>query len=122
MILLYYLYLTSRYKGVTNWGIRLSKANILSLFILELCFFLLLLLNFKLTKDPLMADSFAYRYMFIYPRGVLPLILLSSISDRLFHFGDPQIICFIVVIATDYIALRVFSSMFKTSPPQSDSN
>jgi hypothetical protein len=108
MLLVYWIYQCLKYRGGLNFRIALSKRQILFLILSELLLFSVLFLLYYLNRDPYTANSFAWQNMFFYFRGVLPVMALNSLDDRIFRFlSDPTWECLIAVLIIDYIALLI---------------
>jgi len=110
MLLVYWLKQSISYKGNLNYGIALSKKQILFLLLSESLLFLLLFLLYYFNQSPDTANSFAWQNIFLYFRGVLPVMALTSIDDRTFRFlSNPTWECLITAIIVDYLVLLVAS-------------
>jgi|SRR6516162_9942673 hypothetical protein len=114
MILVYWIIQSLRYQGRRNFGLGLSRKQLLALLVMEVVWFLALYLFYLISQSPNTADSFAWRNMFLYFRGVVPIIGLAAINDHTFRFlNDPTWECFVMVLVVDYIFLLLVSIIKK---------
>jgi hypothetical protein len=110
MLLVYWILQSLKHRGSLNFGIALNKRQILFLVLSEMLLFSILFLLYYLNQDPDTANSFAWQNMFLYFRGILPVIALNSLAERTFRFlSNPTWECLIAVLIIDYIALLITS-------------
>jgi hypothetical protein len=103
-----------KYRGGLNFGIALSKRQIVFLILSEMILFSVLFLLYYLNQNPDTANSFAWQNMSFYFRGVLPVMALNSLDDRIFSFlSNPTWECLIAILIIDYIALLITTTFKK---------
>ncbi|HEY0261770.1 MAG TPA: hypothetical protein VGB95_02005 [Chitinophagales bacterium] len=110
--------LVFQYKGEKTFGLRLSKKQILWLFVIELFGFVIMYVSFEVHKSPDVADGFAWHYSIIYARGVMILLLFTSINDKIFSAKDPVFTCFISALIFDYFLLLLCSTIMSFIKPK----
>lgn len=114
MLLIYWIRQCINYKDNLNYGIALSKKQILLLLLSEALLFLLLFLLYYFNQSPDTANSFAWQNIFLYFRGVLPIMALTSLDDRTFRFlSNPTWECLIAAIIIDYLVLFITTKLKK---------
>jgi len=112
MILIYWIIQSFKYKGHQNFGLALTKKQLLALLTMEIVWFSILYIYYYFSATPDTADSFAWRNALLYFRGVLPVIGLSSINDHFFRFpSNPTWECLIIVLVLDYIFLWIVARL-----------
>ena len=103
-----------RYNSQNHLGLALSWRQIFQVLLTELMLFMALYLLYYISIDPDAANSFASSNIFLYSRGVLPIIALTEISDDRFFFTvDPTWQCLVSVLILDYIVLALATVFFK---------
>ena len=113
MILIYWIYQSYKYNGELNYGVALSKKQIPKLIISQLVLFIGLFLLYYFSQNSDTANSFAWQNILLYFRGILPMVVLTFLSDRTFRFlSNPTLECLIMAFIIDYIAL-IFVKLIK---------
>ena len=108
MLLIFWLTQVKKYTGFTHIGIGLSWKQLLLLLLSEFLLFSVLYFLYFLSIDSTVANSFAWQNLFLYARGVLPILAIAAIDDKTFHFvNNPTWECLIVVLIIDYIVLSI---------------
>ena len=103
-------------------GLNQTKKSISVLLVTEIIFFLILIFFLK-KPDPNIAGqgSFGWIYMFIYEKGIFPILISAEYING--SFGDKidnnfQMLYLITALLMDYIILKIFSPktirLFKT--------
>ncbi len=110
-VLIIWCVLVFKYKGINTLLLKLSKNQIIALVSIEVTLFIAMYVNYETYKSLDLADSFAWHYLIIYARGVLPIVGLASINDKVFGFKDPLLSCLIVGLTVDYIVLLICSKI-----------
>jgi hypothetical protein len=114
MILIYWIIQSLSYKGPQHLGLALSRKQLLALLAMEITWFSILYLFYYFNQHADTADSFAWRNVFLYFRGVLPLLGLISIDDHFFKFlSNPTWECLLVALILDYLILWMISKYKK---------
>ena len=94
-------------------GLNQTKKSILLLLLIEIIFFLILIFSLKGHDDNIAGiDSFAWMYMFIYEKGIFPLLIPAEIIDG--NWGDIidrnyQFLFLMMALLMDYILLKFIS-------------
>lgn len=104
-VLIYWCILVFKHKREKSFLLRLNKKQVIVFIIIEVFLFVMMYLNYKIYKITNIADGFAWHYSIIYARGVLPMIALASINDRVFNFTDPIFSCLGIGLIVDYFIL-----------------
>ena len=108
MILVYWILKSLTYKGNLHYGIALSIKQIALLLLSEIALFGILFLLYYINQELNTANSFASQNIFLYFRGVLPIMALASLDDKTFGFlSNPIWECLIAALIIDYIALLI---------------
>ena len=110
-ILILWIVFVFKHKGSKTLFIRLTTKQIIWLVSIEVVLFLIMYLNYEMTKSIDVADDFAWHYSITYARGVLPLAGLASLSDKIFTVKDPVFSCLVVGLIMDYIILFLFTKL-----------
>ena len=92
-------------------GLPQTKKSLLTLLLTEIAFFItLILLLDKPNPNIAGQGDFGWTYLFIYEKGILPVIGLIEINDPLFHtLGKHSIAFFITALMMDYLLLKFIS-------------
>ena len=91
-------------------GLRQTRKSLLTLLIVEIAYFTLLILLLN-APDPNVAGqgSFAWMYMFLYEKGIFPLLTISEnfnpISDAIID-KDYRWLYLLTALLMDYIILK----------------
>jgi|SRR5882672_1583244 len=88
-----------------------TPKSLLTLLIIEIVFFLVLVLLLdKPNPDVAGQGDFDWTYLFVYDKGIFPIIGLTEIDDHLFNnLGNYKISFFISALIVDYILLYLIS-------------
>jgi hypothetical protein len=94
-------------------GLNQTRKSLIILLFIEVIFFLALLFLLK-KPDPNIAGrgSFGWMYMFIYEKGIFPILIPAEYIDG--NLGDKidnnyQVLYLITALSMDYIVLKIFS-------------
>ena len=94
-------------------GLRQTRKSLLTLLIVEIAYFTLLILLLD-KPDPNVAGqgSFAWMYMFLYEKGIFPLLTITEnfnpISDAIID-KDYKWLYLLTALLMDYIILKLIS-------------
>jgi hypothetical protein len=110
-ILISWIVFVFKHQGTKTLFIRLTTKQIIWLVGIEVILFLIMYLNYEMTKSADVADDFAWHYSITYARGVLPLAGLASLNDKIFTIKDPVFSCLVVGLIMDYIILFLFTKL-----------
>ena len=94
-------------------GLRQSRKSLLTLLIVEIAYFTLLILLLD-KPDPNVAGqgSFAWMYMFLYEKGIFPLLTITEnfnpVSDAIID-KDYKWLYLLTALLMDYIILKLIS-------------
>jgi hypothetical protein len=114
-----------RHPDIKFIGLNQTKKSLLTLLIIEIIFWLILYLSLD-KPDPNVAGqgSFAWMYMFIYEKGIIPLQIPAETIDG--YLGDKidnkyQFLYLFTALIVDYILLKLISPqtirLFKRTSP-----
>ena len=109
MLILFWVYFVLVYKGRTNLGLRLSWNQIFLLVGIEFLFFIFFCVDYCSWKTGDVASDFIWHYLFLYPRGVLPLTGLIALNDRVFQIDKVSYLTFPMALIVDYLVLFISS-------------
>lgn len=109
LVIFFWCMLVFKNKRQKYLFLNLNKVQFIILFIIEVVLFYIMYFNFETHKSVDVSDSFAWHYSIIYARGILPLVVLSNISDNFFAVKDPIILCLVFGLIMDYFILFVCS-------------
>jgi hypothetical protein len=94
-------------------GLNQTKKSIFSLFIVELLFFItLILLLAKPNPNVAGQGSFAWMYMYIYEKGIFPIMIPAEMING--YWGDKidnnyKILFLVTALVMDYVILKLIS-------------
>jgi hypothetical protein len=78
---------------------------------IEILLFIVMYVNYETHKSADVANSFGWHNSIVYARGVLPVIGLMSINDKIFSIKDPIFICLFSAIIVDYVVLFICTTI-----------
>ncbi|HTG64761.1 MAG TPA: hypothetical protein VL859_00140 [Flavobacterium sp.] len=125
LLIIPWVILGFRHPDIKFIGLNQTKKSLLTLLIIEIIFWLILYLSLD-KPDPNFAEqgSFAWMYMFIYEKGIIPLQIPAETIDG--YLGDKidnkyQFLYLITALIVDYILLKLISPQtirhFKRTSP-----
>ena len=99
-----------RSKSGLNFGLALSKGWIVAVFVAELILLILVWIDYSSTP-PDVATDFLWHNLFLYHRGVLPIVGIMSLVDFAINANSIATIIFVYIAAliVDYLILLIFT-------------
>ncbi|OSZ82283.1 hypothetical protein CAP35_03170 [Chitinophagaceae bacterium IBVUCB1] len=104
------MYEIFNYKGIKTLGINLRRIQLLILGLLELILFLLMIISYQ--DEYNVANDFYWENMYVFPRGIFPIILLEFLSDSMFPINSIPLLKYLILLfawITDYVILLMLS-------------